>query len=162
LVTAIPAVNDTITVGGIKYTWKTTLTGGAGTGNVPYEVLSTTSVTVSGQNLTKAINATGTSGTTYGAGTLANPLVTAADGSAGVVNLTSIQTGLSGKQAVAPILVFATPATASVSTLPTGGVGGVATCAPSTGVISIGQVVVGDIIELVTYHPDINNYSSVG
>jgi len=66
-----PANNDTITVGGVTYTFKTTLTGAAN------EVLINTTATAALTNLKAAINLTGTIGTDYGTGTVINPLVTA-------------------------------------------------------------------------------------
>jgi len=66
-----PANNDTVTVGGVVYTFKTTLTGAAN------EVLINTTAAAALTNLKRAITLTGTIGTDYGTGTVINPLVTA-------------------------------------------------------------------------------------
>src|SRR5688572_4397371 len=66
-----PSNNDTVTVGGYTYTFKTTLTGAA------FEVLIGASAAAALDNLKSAINATAGAGTTYGTGTFAHPDVTA-------------------------------------------------------------------------------------
>lgn len=66
-----PSNNDTVTVGGVTYTFKTTLTGAAN------EVLINTTAAAALTNLKRAITLTGTIGTDYGTGTVVNPLVTA-------------------------------------------------------------------------------------
>lgn len=66
-----PANNDTVTVGGVTYTFKTTLTGAAN------EVLINTTAAAALTNLKRAITLTGTIGTDYGTGTVVNPVVTA-------------------------------------------------------------------------------------
>ena len=63
--------NDTLTVGCVTYTFKTALTGAAN------EVVRTGTIDVDLTNLASAINASAGSGTTYGTGTVANPLVSA-------------------------------------------------------------------------------------
>lgn len=65
-----PANNDTVTVGGVTYTFKTSLTGAAN------EVLINTTAAAALTNLKRAITLTGTIGTDYGTGTVVNPLVT--------------------------------------------------------------------------------------
>jgi hypothetical protein len=65
--------NETVTVGGKTYTFKTTLSSPA----VAYEVLLGVSDATALDNLKSAINGTAGEGTTYGTGTLANPKVTA-------------------------------------------------------------------------------------
>lgn len=66
-----PANNDTVTIGGVVYTFKTTLTG------APYEVLIGASAAAALDNFKEAVNAGTGAGTVYGTGTLANPYVTA-------------------------------------------------------------------------------------
>lgn len=66
-----PAVNDTVTIGGQVYVFKSTLTGAAN------EVFINTTAAAALINLKKAINASGTAGTDYGTGTVANASVTA-------------------------------------------------------------------------------------
>lgn len=66
-----PANNDTITIGGVVYTFKTSLTGAAN------EILIGANAAASLTNLKSAITLTGTIGTDYGTGTVVNPLVTA-------------------------------------------------------------------------------------
>lgn len=66
-----PANNDTLTVGGVTYTFKTSLTGAAN------EVLINTTAAAALTNLKAAITLTGTIGTDYGTGTVINPLVSA-------------------------------------------------------------------------------------
>lgn len=63
--------NETVTIGGYVYTFKTTLTGAA------FEVLIGASAAASLDNLKSAINASAGAGTTYGTGTYAHPDVTA-------------------------------------------------------------------------------------
>lgn len=66
-----PSNNDTVTIGGVTYTFKTTLTGAAN------EVLIGASAAIALDNLKEAVNDVGTEGTNYGTGTVANPYVTA-------------------------------------------------------------------------------------
>jgi len=63
--------NETVTIAGLVYTFKTTLTGAKD------EVLIGVSAAASLDNLKSAINATAGEGTTYGTGTIANNYVTA-------------------------------------------------------------------------------------
>lgn len=64
------ADGNTITIGGQVYTWKTTLTGAAN------EVLIGANAAANLSNLKAAINDSGTAGTNYGTGTVANASVT--------------------------------------------------------------------------------------
>lgn len=66
-----PANNDTVTIGAVTYTYKTTLTGAS------FEVLIGASADAALDNLKSAINATAGAGTTYGTGTTAHPQVSA-------------------------------------------------------------------------------------
>lgn len=66
-----PSNNDTVTIGGQVYTFKTTLTGAA------FEVLIGASAAAALDNLKEAVNDVGTEGTNYGTGTTANTSVTA-------------------------------------------------------------------------------------
>jgi hypothetical protein len=63
--------NQTVTIGTVTYTMKTTLTG------APYEVLIGANLAASLDNLKEAINAGTGEGTVFGTGTLANPHVVA-------------------------------------------------------------------------------------
>jgi hypothetical protein len=76
----LPSDDDTVTVDGQDYTFKTTLT----SPDVSYEVLIGGSASAASGNLKKAINADGAAGTDYGTGTLANPTCTATVNSATV------------------------------------------------------------------------------
>ncbi len=68
------ADTETVTIGGVVYTFKTTL----GTAPaVAYEVLIGANVAASHTNLAKAINNSGTVSTHYGTGTLIHPTVSA-------------------------------------------------------------------------------------
>lgn len=69
-----PSDGDTVTIGSVVYTYKTTLTN---SGNTPYEVLIGVSAAVALDNLQSAINGTSGAGTTYGYGTVAHPQVIA-------------------------------------------------------------------------------------
>lgn len=86
-----PATNDTVTIGTHVYTFKTALTSPA----VANEVLIGANQTASLANLAAAINGTGTAGTQYGTGTVANTQVTAVVVGATVV-VTAIVAGTSG------------------------------------------------------------------
>lgn len=66
-----PSDGETVTIGSVVYTFKTTLT------PTPYQVLIGVSASVALDNLKSAINGTAGSGTTYAAGTVAHPLVQA-------------------------------------------------------------------------------------
>lgn len=66
-----PSNNDTVSIGGVVYTFKTTLTG------APYEVLIGASAAVALDNFKEAVNAGTGAGTVFGTGTLANPYVVA-------------------------------------------------------------------------------------
>jgi hypothetical protein len=67
------AVGDTVTIAGKVYTFRAALVGA-------YDVLVGASDSESLDNLISAINGTAGAGTTYGTGTVAHPLVTAAAG----------------------------------------------------------------------------------
>lgn len=73
---------DTVTIGGVVYTFKTTLSSGP---TVAYEVLIGANVAASHTNLAKAINDSGTEGTHYGTGTLIHPTVSASAGATSTV-----------------------------------------------------------------------------
>lgn len=74
-----PANNDTVTIDGTVYTFKTTLTPTA------FEVLRGADATASRDNLVSAINLTGTPGTDYAADTTEHPTVSAAASGADLV-----------------------------------------------------------------------------
>ena len=69
-----PGDGDTVVIGSVTYTYKTTLSTGPA---VPYEVLIGVSAAVALDNLKSAINGTAGAGTTYGTGTVAHPDVEA-------------------------------------------------------------------------------------
>jgi hypothetical protein len=85
-----PANNDTVTVNGHVYTFKTTLTGAANEVHINGQDGSLT-------NLQSAINASGgVAGTDYGTGTVANADVTAGPVASHVITLTAIVPGNPG------------------------------------------------------------------
>ena len=65
---AIPANGDTFAVGGVTYTWRTTLA-------AAYNVKIGTTILASAQNAQAAINTAAGAGSLYGTGTAINPLV---------------------------------------------------------------------------------------
>lgn len=77
------ANNDTVSVGGVTYTFKTSLTGAAN------EILRDGVEDHDLTNLISAINLTSGSGSTYGTGTVINPLVTAGTITSHVLTLTA-------------------------------------------------------------------------
>lgn len=86
--------DETVTVGDDTYTFKTTLSSGP---TVAYEVLIGANIAAAVTNLTAAINASGTAGTTYSVGTAANADVTAvANTGSGTVTVTAKVPGLIG------------------------------------------------------------------
>jgi len=84
-----PANNDTVTLDGKVYTWKTALTGAAN------EVLIGASAALSRDNLVLAITGGAGAGTNYGTGTLAHTTVTAS-ANAGNMNVTALRDGPGG------------------------------------------------------------------
>jgi len=92
-----PANNDTVTIGTIVYTFKTTLTA---SGATPYEVLIGISAAVALDNLKSAINATAGAGTTYGSGTPAHSLVTATTNTDTTQLVVALTAGKSGNAIV--------------------------------------------------------------
>lgn len=72
-VAAAIANNDTVTIGGQTYTWKTTLTSGTAANEVLIGVSDATAL----DNLKSAINKSAGGGTTYGSDTVANAFVAA-------------------------------------------------------------------------------------
>ena len=68
-----PSNNDTVTINGYVYTYKTALS----SATAAFEVLIGASASVALDNLKSAINATAGGGTTYGSATYAHPDVTA-------------------------------------------------------------------------------------
>lgn len=82
---------DQIAIGGVTYTWKTTLS----TPAEPYEVLIGEDSSAAAGNLKKAINKESTEGTNYGTGTVAHPQVSATV-SAGTVTLAAKVKGKAG------------------------------------------------------------------
>lgn len=85
-----PANNSTITIGGVIYTFKTTLTNSGTTG---YEVLIGASVDEALDNLGEAIAAAGTPGTNFGSNTPVNPDVTVTANTDTVLTATAIHAG---------------------------------------------------------------------
>jgi hypothetical protein len=87
------ADTDTVTIGAVTYTFKTTLSTGP---TVPYEVLVGASDSDSLDNLIAAINGAAGVGTTYSTGTVAHPLVTAAAGAGDTMDITAVAKGAAG------------------------------------------------------------------
>lgn len=86
-----PANNDTLTVGGVVYTFKTSLTGAAN------EILIGANAAASLTNLQSALNLTGTIGTDYGTGTVINPLVTGGTKTSTTLLITAKDLTVSGR-----------------------------------------------------------------
>jgi hypothetical protein len=87
--TGVVGNNETVTIGGQVYTYKTTLTPAAN------EVLIGASQADSMENLRRAINGDGVADTNYGSGTAVNAFVTATDTATTVV-VTAIEAGTAG------------------------------------------------------------------
>jgi hypothetical protein len=87
------ANNNTVTIGGQLYTFKTALSTGP---TVPNEVLVGASDSDSLDNLIAAINGAAGSGTTYSTGTEANAYVTAAAGAGDTAVVTAKAAGAAG------------------------------------------------------------------
>lgn len=85
--------NQTVTIGSVVYTFKTTLSVGPA---VPYEVKIGAAATNTIDNLIAAITAGAGAGTNYGTGTVAHPLVTAAAGAGDTMDLTAKAEGPAG------------------------------------------------------------------
>lgn len=85
-----PSDGDTVTIGSIVYTFKTTLTPSA------YQVLINTTAAAALINLKKAINATGVANTDYGTGTLVHPTVSAGAIAATTLVVTALTKGTAG------------------------------------------------------------------
>jgi hypothetical protein len=83
--------NDTITIGGVVYTFKTTLTGAAN------EILIGANAAANLTNLQSALNLGGTIGTDYGTGTVINPLVAGGTKTATTLLLTARDLTVSGR-----------------------------------------------------------------
>lgn len=77
MASGVAVTNATVTIDTVTYTFVLTLPDTLGYTAVPYYVLWVTSEAVALDNLKLAINATGTPGTTYSAGTLQHPTVVA-------------------------------------------------------------------------------------
>lgn len=78
--------NETVTIGDVVYTFKTTLSTAPAVAN---EVLIGGSASISLDNLKEAVNKTGTEGTNYGFGTKANKWVTAGTKTATTLQFTA-------------------------------------------------------------------------
>ena len=89
---AAPADNDTVTIAGRVYTFKTALSTGPTVAN---QVLAGANITAAAANLAAAINGSGVEGTNYSVGTLPDANVSASP-SAGVVTLTARDPGDEG------------------------------------------------------------------
>lgn len=90
------SANETVTIGVQTYTFKSTLSSSP---TVAYEVKIGADLATSLENLAKAINVSGTAGTDYSVGTLANALVTAKATSTTVV-VTAKEFGTAGNSIV--------------------------------------------------------------
>jgi hypothetical protein len=80
---------ETITIGTIVYTWKSTLAG-------PFDVLVGSAATNSLDNLKAAINHAAGEGSTYGYGTVAHPLVTATTKTSSALTVQAIGASAAG------------------------------------------------------------------
>lgn len=87
---ANPSNNDTLTIGGVVYTYKTVLTGAAN------EILIGASASASLDNLIAAITGGAGAGTTYGTGTVAHTSVTATAGAGDTMTVTALAYGVGG------------------------------------------------------------------
>ena len=87
--TGVPTAADTVSIGGRTYTFQDTLA-------AAYDVKIGATIAATMTSLVKAINASGTAGVDYFAGTAANLSVTAAGPASGVVTLTAIYAGVTG------------------------------------------------------------------
>jgi hypothetical protein len=108
---AVPADDDVFTINGQAYTFQSTLSTGP---TVAYEVKVGADIAATRANLIAAINGTGTEGTEYSVGTVQNPDVYAAAGSAGVTTIIARDAGDEGN-AITLTKTFATGANGSVS-----------------------------------------------
>lgn len=86
--------NETVVIGSITYTWKTTLTVSA------YEVLIGASASASLDNLIAAINRTGASGTAYSEATTRHPTASAAAGAGDTMVATALTAGTDGNSII--------------------------------------------------------------
>lgn len=107
---AVPAAADTVTVGGLAYTFRASLVDGGD----PRDVLIGGDIAATRANLIAAVNGDAGEGTTYGEGTVAHPAVYATAGSAGVTNFIARDPGDEGN-AITLAKVFATGANGTVS-----------------------------------------------
>lgn len=125
------ADGDTVTIGGVVYTFKTALSAGP---TVAYEVLIGANVAASHTNLAKAINDSGTEGTHYGVGTLVHPTVSAAAGATSTVvtaktpgtagnSIATTETSSNGSWGAATLASGAAGASGACVALPAGYVG---------------------------------------
>lgn len=127
------ADGDTVTIGGVVYTFKTTLSASP----TAYEVLIGANVAASCTNLAKAINDSGTEGTHYGTGTLIHPTVSATAGATTVVvtaktpgtdgnAIATTETSANGAWGASTLASGANGASGSCVALPAGFVGVIA------------------------------------
>jgi hypothetical protein len=86
--------NETVVIGSVTYTWKTTLTASA------YEVLRSGSASGDIDNLVAAINRTGASGTSYSEATTRHPTVSAAAGAGDTMVVTALESGADGNSII--------------------------------------------------------------
>ena len=116
--TGTAANGETMTIGGVTYTFRTALTAG----NVPNEILIGAAATNTLDNIKDAVNGTsvsGAPGTIYSQSTLRNPLVTAGTKTATTLVLTATDTNVGGGTATTETMAnFAfTAGTLSTGTL---------------------------------------------
>lgn len=89
--------NETVTIDGVTYTFKTALSVGPA---VAYEILIGAAATNTLDNLIAAMNSSGGVGTTYSTGTLIHPTVSGAAGAGDTMNATARAAGLSGNSII--------------------------------------------------------------
>lgn len=94
------AADDTVTIGGIEYTF----VGAFPEPSEPYQVLIGVSDSVSLDNLIAAINGAAGEGTTYGGGTVAHPIVVASAGAGDTMDINARDFGPYGNVSVASTL----------------------------------------------------------
>lgn len=108
---AVPAVADLLSINGVNYVFRAVFSAGP---TVPNEVKIGADIAATRANLINAINGTGVAGTDYSIGTVANPVVNATAGAAGVTNIIADDPGDEGNS-ITLAKTFATGANGTVS-----------------------------------------------
>lgn len=108
---AVPAAGDKFTINGVDYVFRSTFSTGPTIAN---EVKIGVDIAATRANLIAAINGTGVAGTDYSLGTVVNPDVSAAAGSAGVTTIIARDPGDEGNS-ITLAKTFTTGANGAVS-----------------------------------------------